>query len=262
MPRPLDPRSKNILEFQPQIGPVEPEVQPGVIDPITPDQPQLEDIYAEVDELEKLADAVNTLATAAQARIDEIAADIKMAVTEDDEAVLQAMARLFPDDDPTEITFKQYRACKDRIIQEGIDIGAQLIITPDEISALKDCASKAIDNETSNCVTQMGGFGTPESKDGRQRPELQKRGMIIKPLNYKKLQAKLLCMLANELWKKFILPAFGISIAGVGVKNLLPKKLCNAGKGLELPNPVKLIKKGAKDFKKTAGKATAMKPKK
>lgn len=262
MPRPLDPKSKNILEFQPQIGPVEPEVQPGVIDPITPDQPQLEDVNFELDELARLSDAVNTLAVAAQSRIDEIAADIKMAVTEDDEAVLQAMQRLFPDDDPTEITYQQYRICKDRIIQEGVDIGAQLIIAPDEISSLRDCASKAINNETSDCISEMGGYGTPESKDGRQRPELQKRGMIIKPLKYKQLQGKLLCMLANELWKKFILPAFDIKIAGAGVKRLLPKRLCNPGKGLELPNPTKLIKKGKKDFKKTAGKATQMKPNK
>jgi hypothetical protein len=261
MPRPLDPKSKNILEFRPQINFVEPEVQPGVIDPITPDQPQLEDAYDDVEELRKLADAVNTLATALQSKVDEIAVDVKMAVTDDDDVVQQAMERMFPDDDPTILTYQQYKHCKDHILQEGINIGDQLIITPDEIGAFKDDAKKALDNESSRSVTQMGGFGTPENADGRLRPELQTRGQVIKPLKYKKLKAKLLCMLANMIWKKFVRPAFGISVAGVGVQRLLPKRLCNPGKGLDVPDIDKLIKKGAKDFKKTKAKAS-QKPRK
>lgn len=267
MPKPLDPKSKNILEFRPQIAFVEPEVQPGVIDPIVEDQPQLEDVQVEVDELKRLADAVNVLAVAVQSRVDDIAADVKMAVTEEDDIVEQAMTRMFPDDDPTVITYKQYKHCKDRILQEGLDVADQMSISPEDIDALRGPAAKALANETSNTVTQMGGFGTAEAADGRLRPEVQKKGMVIKSLKYKKLKAKLLCMLANAIWKKFIRNAFGIKIAKVGVKRLLPKRICNPGKGLDadlIPDPVKLIKKGKKAFsksKKEAQKAAKAKPK-
>lgn len=260
MPKPLDRRSQNILEFRPQIGFVEPEVQPGVITPIQ-EVPQLQEAYDQVDEVQKLANAVNILATAAQASVDEIAKNIKMAVLPEDEQVLQAMERLFPGQDPTTITYQQYRSCKDRIMKEGISISKQLEIKPEDISKYKDDAQKALNNELSSSVTQMGGFGTPESKDGRLDPAKNPKGRIIKPLNYANLQVEMLGALANLLWKNFILPSFAIKVAGVSVRPLLPKKVYHGKLSIELPRIDKMIKQAATSFKKAA-KDSKAKPKK
>ena len=73
MSKTLDSKSRNILEFRPNIYFVEPDVKPGKIEPVTVGSPTaVADKKREYDEGKKLAKAVNDLATAMQAKVDAV----------------------------------------------------------------------------------------------------------------------------------------------------------------------------------------------
>jgi len=231
----LDPRARGILEFRPNISFAEPEVQAGEITGL--DAVQLEDVEDTRQSLKKLAKAVNVLATAIQAKADVKAKN--MVVTLDpnvDVDTVAAMARKFPDADPTRITYQQYKIASDGIKSLGEEIGRQALITPEEVAAVRDDADLAQQNKVSAIISQMGGFGTPEARDGSLRPERQERNQIIKPLDINAIQQDLECVLVNNIWEKFMFPAF--QLAGIPypisitIADLLPSKLCRSEKPL------------------------------
>lgn len=239
MARNLDPTSRGIIEFRPNIAFVEPEVVSPPIDPV--DEPQVEE--APVEQIKQLANAVDVLAAAIQARVDDKAKDMVIDVDPDvDIGVVQAMERHFPDNNPLEITYDQYKECKDNLLAMGEEIGKQAIIAPEEVALVKDDAIKANKNESSLVAAQMGGFGTPDAARGNLRPEVQKRGQIIKPLDIKKLQLSLICILVNFIWKNFILKALdkadppGLPSLGSIVRKAVGEKLCDPGGKIKIPD--------------------------
>ena len=239
MPRPLDPQNRDILEFRPDIGFIEPEVQPGENRAVE-DGLQLEDIEASRDEVKRIATAVDVLSVAIQARVDERAKGLVIAVDPNiDIAVVQALERRFPSDSPSQITYEQYKNCKNCMKALGENTANDLLILPSHISGVKDDAIKARNNEGSLLAAQMGGFGTPESKDGRLRPELQPKSYIIKPINIVKFQATLICGLANYIWKNFIRKGIAKALRKKKITRplvrLLPKKICKKKSKISKP---------------------------
>lgn len=234
------------MGFQPNITFIEPAVQQGEILA----QPDPELATATKDNVINLANTINILATAIQVKVDDLAKDVEIHLDEDvDAGVIAAMDREYPDADSTKITYQQYRKCKDHIRAEAAAIAQQVIITPEAILAQQDCANKALKNQVCDAVLQMGGNATPAAKNGLLRPELDKRAQIIKPIKLQKLQVKLVCILANFIWKNFLLKALDIKIAGAGVRRLLPKTICKPGSKIKIPDLLVLGQKKKKKSK-------------
>jgi hypothetical protein len=233
----LDPDQRDILEFRPNIHFVEPEVQPGEI-LAEEEDPQLEDIEDARREVKQLANAVNVLATALQKLADEKARGLVINLDPKvDPGAVSAMTRKFPDADPTKITYDQYAQVKEDLRKFGEETGKKAIITPDEVSDARDDADKAQQNIVSDRISTMGGFNTPDARSGALRPEVNSRAQVIPPLNIPEIQISLICILANFIWKNFVVAAFKpikIPFAG-SVAKLLPKKICNPGANIELP---------------------------
>lgn len=155
----LDSNDRNILEFRPEIDFVEPDQEPQAPNPVevTPEVPQVEDAEAFREQVKRLAQAVNTLAAAVQGRADQRAQNmvIKLDPVLDADTI-QAMRRQFPTEinpdtglpsgtpvDPTQITYAQYRACKDFLRNLGEDFGRRASISPDEVEAVRDDAARS-----------------------------------------------------------------------------------------------------------------------
>lgn len=133
----LDDFDRSILEFRPKIAFVEPDQKPGKIEGI--DSPQLEDVQDAREKIKRLANAVNVLAGAVQARVDSKAKDISIALDPVvDQDAIQAMKRRFPDADPTKITYAQYRECKNGLRTHGEDVAKQAIVTPEQVEKARD----------------------------------------------------------------------------------------------------------------------------
>lgn len=207
----LDEDSRDILLYRPNITFIEPEVEPQPPEPLPPTPLQIEDIQQKRQEVKQLAKAVNALATTLQARADERAKG--MAIKLDpkvDATAMQAMKRLYPEDDPTQITYDQYKQCKERMRQTGEDIGKQAIITTDDIIAARDQAASvaAINDQevAASAFNQLGGWNTEEAKNGMLRPETNPKLQIVKPLDMAEFQDIVIKMLVNFMWKYYIRP--------------------------------------------------------
>lgn len=234
----LDDADRGILEFRPEIQFVEPDAEPATPNPVPVpvERLQLEDVEAERERIKKIAKAVNALAVATQARLDERAKDMKIKLDLNaDQDVIQAMRRRYPNDDPTEITYQQYRNCRNNIRNKGVEIAGQATTTPDLVAAARDAALAA----GPNAGTQLGGYGTEEAATGQLRPELNTRATIIPPLNVEEFQIDMICILVNFIWKIFIKPIFKpIAIPppfGPSLADLLPDQLCDPGIKMTIP---------------------------
>lgn len=145
----LDNTDRNLLNFRPDINYIEPDVQPGVIDPVTEDLPQLEDFLDKRRKVMKLAQAADILATFMQARADEKAQNMVINLDPKvDALVIQTMIRRFPGANPNRITYPQYRACKDAMREAGQNIAKKANITPIQINAVREEAVNALGGGT------------------------------------------------------------------------------------------------------------------
>ena len=209
----LSNNDREVLEFRPNIAFVEPEVGQGFIDPIEgTDSPQLEDIKRKRNEVTQLAIAVDTLAKLVQARADVKAQNLKVSLdSKVDQSVIQAMQRRFPGANPNEITYSQYRECKDNIRKKGIEIGRKALVQP---------------SDDFNDILKPAG-----------RPETNPDAQVIEPLDMQDIQINMICILLNFLWATIKNIAFlPLSIPGVGsLGSALPDKLCNPGADIEIP---------------------------
>lgn len=219
MTKRLDDNDRDLLSFRPKIDYVEPDIKPGLIDPIVEDVPQLEDIENRRRQVVRLAKAVDTLSAFLQARADEKAKDLKIKLDPAiDAAAIQAMARKFPGSDPTQITYQQYRSCKDNMRDTGLNVARQALVTSDDVAKVRDDAVN-IQN------LKPGGYNTEAANNGGLRPELDRKMRIIEPLDIKDIQIKLICILVDFIWKNFILKAFNFKIVGKKISDFLPQKI-------------------------------------
>lgn len=223
----LDNLDREILEFKPHIDYVEPEQKPGEIEGV--DYLQLEDIQENRAKIKRLANAVNVLAGAVQARVDSKAKDMSIPLDSNvDQDTIQAMKRRFPDSDPTKITYQQYRECKDGLRAHGEGVAKQVLVTPDRLKKARD----DVYSKNSKKITP-GGYN---KENGGFRPELNNTGQIIEPMDLEKVQVDLICILVNYIWKNYIKTALTKLPPPVGPPmNLLPDELCDPGLDYEIP---------------------------
>jgi hypothetical protein len=223
MSRRLDDTSRDILEFRPQIEFVEPEVQPGPIQPIAAPE-KLEDVLQKADETRKLAKAVDTLAAALQAKADLRAKDMIIKLDPRvDAPVIAAMKRAHPGADPTIITYPQYAACKENQLQKGLDLAKQGLIDPEDIEKARASLGTGADINGFDA-----GFNSEEARTGGFRPERNEQNQIIAPLDMEETQDTLMKILVNFLWKNFIKPVIPVP-PGVPA---LPDELVSTPKGV------------------------------
>jgi hypothetical protein len=219
MPREIDSQSRGILNFRPVIDFVEPEVESVSPNPIEGPAPIIDDaVEAEKIRLDlfNLAESVDVLATAVQARIDLKAKDMRIKLDSNvDAAVIAAIRREFPDADDT-ISYDMYKHCRENIRRYADAQASKNRITQD-----------MIDEATKDPNALAGGFNTAAAKDGTMRPELMPKAQLIEPLDIDEFQNELIKILVNFIWKHFIKPTFKpIGIPGLGsIADALPDEL-------------------------------------
>ncbi len=201
----LDKKSKSVLTFRPKINFIEPDQEPSPIE-AEADLPSSQNVADRRQRIKKLADAVDLLAGLTQKKIDNKAkGQIIKLDPKVDIATIQSMRRTYPDSDLnpnndfTQITYQQYKRCRDNIRKYGQRVGAKAVISKDEIS-------KAKEDFLSGKPGMGMGIGTEKATTGGLRPELDKRSQIIEPIDIDEFQDELLKILVNFLWKNFIKP--------------------------------------------------------
>jgi len=230
----LNSFDRNILEFRPSIGFIQPEAEEQRILPI--EEPiQLEDIQESRDRIKKLSKAVTTLAAAIQSRADQRASSMVINLDSNvDQDAIQAMRRKFPNANPNRITYAQYRQLKQDIRNKGLSIARQALIQPDDIKKARE--------DLTNRNFSAGDFNTEKGNTGGLRPELDPNLQIIPPINMEELQINLICILVNFIWKNFIKPAVIAAataslVGGVvaAIIDAVPDELCDPGSGIDIP---------------------------
>lgn len=196
---PLDRRSKNILNFRPNINFEEPEQQESPIQAVEEDSTPQE-IENKRIKIKNLADSVYNLARAVQLKIDNKSKDqIIILDSGMDNAVIRALRRSYPDASNFDrITYEQYKTCRDRLRDYSSRVALRSSITQDEVNSAR--------NQMKNGKFTVGGINTEESTNGGLRPELDERNRLIEPLDMEELQGELLKALFNMLWNTFIVP--------------------------------------------------------
>ena len=237
----FDRKSAQILNYRPQIQYIEPPTEPEKPNPIV--EPQKDDLESQ-NKLYNLANAVNVLGAAVQARINEKSKNIKIKLNPVvDAAAISAMKRLFGDEDnqfldnnETYITYDQYKQCRELLCNYGAAIAERTMTSEQEISDAKELLKRGLTT-----------LDLPGSLDGGLRPELSKKANIIEPINMGEFQAELIKLLIREIWKIMIykpfkkLPVVGSSIPkncpGIklkkSTKTTLQKVKDNGAKGIK-----------------------------
>ncbi len=232
----LDPKSRKLINFKPNIVYIEPDQETVAPDPI-PVGIQPQDAEARVQKIQNLANTVEVLAAAVQAKVDSKSTNIKIKLDpKADAMVIAAMQRLYPDDVSENgevfITYDQYKQCKERQRKFGEEVAKKTRVTPEEIALARDRLNAG--------DATIGGWGTPEAANGGLRPELEPKAMIIEPLDIAGFQNYLIRILINFIWKNFMRKVLVAAIP-LGGGNLLPKQLVKLPKSFE--KQIKNIKK-------------------
>jgi hypothetical protein len=213
MARRLDADSREILEFRPDIEFVEPPIGPGVIT-AAPPAASVEEVEAAVDRVTKLAQAVNALAAATQAKADIRAQDMVIRLDPAADArTIAAMKRVYPGADPFQITYDQYRHCKDNQRLKGEDIARKALISPEEIGDARKTVRAEQNRGNIRGATSTAGYGTEAARTGGLRPELNPRINMLEPLDIEEFQDVLIRILVNFIWANFIKPSIQTAAA-------------------------------------------------
>jgi hypothetical protein len=205
----------DILGYRPTINFVEPAVVSDVLIKVA--GPTFEEKQQEWKDLERLSEAVRILAEAFQAKVDKKVAGFKVGLDpKADVHVMDSLRRRFPSANPGEITYEQYRECREAMRDHADQAGRG--VAPD-LSKIKDIRSGSDvgDLFDSNSPAALAGLAN--------RPDLQDIGRIVEPIDTEEFQNKMLCMLMNMLWKKFIKGILDKTIPPP-LNKLIPEELC------------------------------------
>lgn len=253
----LSNNDRDILSFRPDIQFIEPEIEDPIIDPLTEDRPQIEEVEDNIKRIRNFADAVDTLAAAVQARADDKAKNMKVCLDPKvDAAIIQALRRRFGNDAVPCITYEQYRECKDLLRQYALNLGDNMLSTPDKVNNARDQAANTLSgnnsilNDDGGRTTtpagtasglKLGGLNTPGARTGGLRPELDTNTQVIPPIDVDEFQINMICILVNYIWQKFIKPILDlvfIPVANVTLGLLMPEELCDEGDVAKIPVPI------------------------
>lgn len=186
----IDPLSRDVINFRPNIRFVEPDIIPVEA---------IQELVAEsaMDKMNRARDTaatVNKLARAVQVRVDQRANFTAHLDPKVDALVIQAQRRkgAVP---PTEITYDQYKQCKQNIVARGEALAEAVMVTPEKVAAAVGAPPTAANFSASEA-----------SKVGLNRPETTVISQVVEPLDMGSFQDKVLKALANLIWKKAIKP--------------------------------------------------------
>jgi len=229
MPK-LDSESRNILEFRPDIEFIEPLVLPTAIKNVLPDLTE-KDIEHKITQVENLANSVNILATAIQNRADIRAKDMIIKLDPIvDATTIASMKRMFPDQDSSQITYDQYRDCKDKQIAIGETAADKALVTQDDLEQ----ARQEQGTDAAN-INAKGGYGTEFANTGGLRPEMSQRFSVLPPVNIPEIQDVLIRILVNFIWKNFIKKTLTSKPGPVAVAaKLLPDEIAPLPNGFQV----------------------------
>jgi len=207
---------KSILGYKPEINFVEPEFEGEVVRGLAPKILDSADIEAKWDTLDKKAQAGKLLAEAFQGMVDQKVGDFSIALDPIiDSGIKQSIRRRFPGADDSEITFSQYRECREAMRERGLQNANGLVPNLEEVKNIRLNPDQSVPID----------FDSAEARKGLLRPELQKEGQIIEPLDIEgKFLPMILCQLANILWQKFVKPFLPPPLNWI-----LPDEICKIG---------------------------------
>jgi hypothetical protein len=239
---------RNVLNYRPKIAFVEPELKAEV--PVTPLPEAVNPVQAQEkwDILDRMAIAGRILAEAFQQKVDDQVGDFYVSLDESfDSAAVDAMKRKYASQldrkqkgvdlgegvdlgdglglgkvapksiDPRKITYQQYKECRENMSNHADEVARNMGPDDDVIKQIRS-------NPT---ITQISLFGIDsiEGKSGLLRPELDKKGWVIPPLNLPEIQNDLICRLMNLLWKLFIRPIL-CTLIPPPLNELIPDEIC------------------------------------
>lgn len=223
MAQDLDSKSSSILEFRPRVQYIEPAVLPGQVNAREKTTRTREDVTKKLKKLKALATNVNILATLIQSKADERAKNVVVKLDKKiDASVVAAMQRMHPDANPLEITYAQYKECKERMRKRGEELGRQGLVNVQEV---KDIQSRINSDDT-----LPGDWGTEKGNTGGKDPRYSSP-TIIEPIDVVQLQDVLIRILINFVWKNFIKPALP---GGAAVQLLLPNEIAPLPPGFQV----------------------------
>jgi hypothetical protein len=195
----FDSSDRDILNYRPEIVFVEPEAEIEVPVGETP-LPTLEEDKKSWEDLGRMALLSKLLADVFQDKISRKVGDFTIGLDpNNDAAVIAAMARKYPEADPTKITYQQYRECREGMRDRSDSMANAL--GPDE-NLIKEMRMNPM-------KSQLDAFGlnTPNARQGLLRPDLEKYNQVVEPIDLESFQDALIRRLMNLLWKKFVKPA-------------------------------------------------------
>ena len=155
----LNKKSRDILGFRPSIHFIQPDVisesPSSLVATIASDN--LDAALKDKKTARALADAVEKLALATQIRIDERARLAKIELDKDiDLMVIQALRREFPERNPYEIEYDEYKTCKDKLTKNAEDMAKKMLMSQDKVDAAANSP-----------LYKIGGFGTSKNSNGK-----------------------------------------------------------------------------------------------
>jgi hypothetical protein len=213
----LSSTDRGTIEYRPNINFVEPRADDDPIEGLKGPDMDIEAANEQLDKLDRLALAGDLLADALQARVDGKVGDFTVKLDKDiDKPVIDALRRKFGAG-PPEITFQQYRECRENMRQFGIDKANQLDPSDDDIK----------DGRTDPQSPLPLDVNSADAKGGLLRPEVQPKIQVIPPVDIDEFTEDMECLLMNILWQRFIRPILKIVIPPP-FGFLLPEDICNS----------------------------------
>ena len=228
MSEPIDPDSRSVLEYIPDIRYVEPDVVSE--DPaqlfVDPDPIKMQPAIEKAKAVQLFAQNIEKIAEGAQEKADELAKGFEVVLkpkTEDVSAI-SAMRRQYPSENSKKITYDQYKKCKDHLRELANKISDKVLSGLSDENLEKEM--NIISSGDVNLLLDMVGPG--ETNRPEEDPILE----ILEPLDLDEFQDLLLRYLVNILWKEFIKPILVVTVPG---GSMLPDQVAGLPEGAPTP---------------------------
>ena len=224
-------RSRSLLEYQPDIGYIEPDVVSDKPEGLhkTPTDPNRGLVKAKA--VQQFAKNIEALAEAAQLKADELSSGFCVELDpSNDYAAIMAMRRHFPEERPSTICYEQYKECKEAMRKVANGVSDKVLAglsgenLDNELNALDNALSIEGGGDFSSLLNLVG----PKNSN---RPENDKTTQLVEPIDMAEFQDSMLRYLANLLWKKFIKPVIPLP-PGI---SFLPDEIAPLPKGAPTP---------------------------
>jgi len=226
----LDYDSRDLLEYRPDIGFIEPEVQSEEppeklytqhIDPKTP--------VLVAKATQKFAENIEKVAESVQEEADRLSEGFCITLDRKrDYTAIMAMRRHYPNSDPFKICYEQYKQCKEHLREVANGTSSKMLtaVSKETINKEKAAINKAFGSSSTNRdLSEILSSIGPKS-------DMRPTDKLLEPLDIEEFQDTALRQLANMLWKKFIKPVIPLP-PGI---SFLPDEIAPMPKGSITPD--------------------------